>query len=79
MHDELLQKITNKSNGDTASSNPSYSKIPSVHSSALVERLCISKIAEKMTTFVYNYRDAGLFGFYAIAKVCQFLMFLNLN
>lgn len=35
----------------------------------LVQRIAINDIAESMTAFNYNYKDTGLFGVHAVAKV----------
>lgn len=40
-----------------------------VNSSELVQRIGINEIAESMMAFNTNYKDTGLFGVYAIAKV----------
>lgn len=40
-----------------------------LNSSQLVQRVAINEIAECMTAFNTNYKDTGLFGVYAVAKV----------
>lgn len=35
-----------------------------------MQRLSINEIAESMMAFNTNYKDTGLFGVYAVAKVC---------
>lgn len=40
-----------------------------LHSSTLLARIGSNDIAESMMTFNTNYKDVGLFGVYAIAKV----------
>jgi predicted Zn-dependent peptidase len=39
------------------------------YSSELVQRVAINGIAESVMTFNTNYKDTGLFGVYAVAKV----------
>lgn len=43
--------------------------LSSVNSSELAQRIGINEIAESMMAFNTNYKDTGLFGVYAIAKV----------
>ncbi|URD99830.1 mitochondrial-processing peptidase [Musa troglodytarum] len=46
--------------------------------SELSQRIAINEIAESMMAFNTNYKDTGLFGVYAIAKVSQFsVMYLK--
>lgn len=40
-----------------------------LNSSQLVQRVAINEIAECMMAFNTNYKDTGLFGVYAVAKV----------
>lgn len=40
-----------------------------VYSSELVQRAAINDIAESVMAFNTNYKDTGLFGVYAVAKV----------
>ena len=40
-----------------------------LNSSQLVQRVAINEIAECITAFSTNYKDTGLFGVYAVAKV----------
>lgn len=42
---------------------------PSFNSSELAQRCAINEIAESMMAFNTNYKDTGLFGVYAVAKV----------
>ena len=42
-----------------------------VRSSALIQRVAINEIAESIMAFNTNYKDTGLFGVYAVAKVNQ--------
>lgn len=42
------------------------------HRSQLVQKIAIDNLAESMMAFNTNYKDTGLFGVYAIAKVCHF-------
>ena len=46
-------------------------------SSELAQRVAISEIAESMMAFNTNYKDTGLFGVYAVAKVSCYLLVLN--
>ena len=41
------------------------------YSSALAQRVGINEVAESMMAFNTNYKDTGLFGVYAVAKVSQ--------
>lgn len=43
--------------------------ILSDNSSALVQRVAINEIGESVMGFNINYKDTGLFGVYAVAKV----------
>lgn len=38
-------------------------------SSELAQKVAISELAESIMTFNTNYKDTGLFGIYAVAKV----------
>jgi len=40
-----------------------------IYSSELVQRAAINDIAESVMAFNTNYKDTGLFGVYAVAKV----------
>lgn len=40
-----------------------------MNSSELAQRVGINEIAESMMAFNTNYKDTGLFGVYAVAKV----------
>lgn len=40
-----------------------------LNSSELVQKVAINEIAESMMAFNTNYKDTGLFGIYAVAKV----------
>lgn len=40
-----------------------------MNSSELAQRVGINEIAENMMAFNTNYKDTGLFGVYAVAKV----------
>jgi hypothetical protein len=52
-------------------------KFQSLGSSELVQRVAIDEIAESMMAFNTNYKDTGLFGVYAVAKVWwTFFLFL---
>lgn len=46
-----------------------------VNRSELAQRVGINEIAESMMAFNTNYKDTGLFGVYAIAKVRLILRF----
>lgn len=48
------------------------------NSSELVQRIAINDIAESMMAFNTNYKDIGLFGVYAVAKVGRSLLFESL-
>jgi predicted Zn-dependent peptidase len=43
--------------------------MPLCYSSELVQRAAINGIAESVMAFNTNYKDTGLFGVYAVAKV----------
>lgn len=45
----------------------------SVYRSELVQMASISELAESIKTFNINYKDTGLFGVYAMAKVSKIL------
>lgn len=40
-----------------------------MNSSELAQRVAINEVAESMMAFNTNYKDTGLFGVYAVAKV----------
>ena len=40
-----------------------------MNSSELVQRVATDEVAESMMAFNTNYKDTGLFGVYAVAKV----------
>lgn len=42
-----------------------------VNSSQLAQMVGINELAESMMAFNTNYKDTGLFGVYAVAKVCD--------
>lgn len=42
-------------------------------SSGLAQRVAINELAESMMAFNTNYKDTGLFGVYAVAKVRIFI------
>lgn len=44
-----------------------------VYRSQLVQKIAIDNLAENMMAFNTNYKDTGLFGVYAIAKVYNFV------
>lgn len=46
------------------------------YSSELVQRVAINEIAESIMAFNTNYKDTGLFGVYAVAKVSRFFFLL---
>ena len=51
-----------------------------MNSSELAERVAINEVAESMMAFNTNYKDTGLFGVYAVAKVIvtiRFFFFLK--
>lgn len=50
-------------------------KSQSLDSSELAQRVGIDEIAESMMAFNTNYKDTGLFGVYAVAKVWRFFLF----
>lgn len=49
--------------------NLTFFQLKCVNRSELVQRVGINEIAESMMAFNTNYKDTGLFGVYAIAKV----------
>ena len=49
--------------------NLTFFQLKRVNRSELVQRVGINEIAESMMAFNTNYKDTGLFGVYAIAKV----------
>jgi hypothetical protein len=48
-----------------------------VNSSELAQRVGINEVAESMMAFNTNYKDTGLFGVYAVAKVSSNVVFLE--
>ena len=44
-------------------------------SSELAQRVGINEVAESMMAFNTNYKDTGLFGVYAVAKVSHHVAF----
>lgn len=42
--------------------------------SELAQRVGINEVAESMMAFNTNYKDTGLFGVYAVAKVIYYLV-----
>lgn len=50
-----------------------FTGILSVNSSELVQRVAINEIGESVMAFNFNYKDTGLFGIYAVAKVSEIL------
>lgn len=50
-----------------------------MNSSELAQRVAINEVAESMMAFNTNYKDTGLFGVYAVAKVIVAMgFFLNI-
>lgn len=47
----------------------------SINSSELVQRVAINEIAESVMAFNTNYKDTGLFGVYAEAKVSPNILY----
>lgn len=45
-----------------------------LNSSDLVQKVAINEVAENMMAFNTNYKDTGLFGVYAVAKVGSVLI-----
>jgi len=50
--------------------------ILTVNSSELAQRVGINEVAESIMAFNTNYKDTGLFGVYAVAKVRCNVVFL---
>lgn len=50
------------------------------NSSELAQRVAINEVAESMMAFNTNYKDIGLFGVYAVAKVSVlYILLLSLH